>query len=59
MKKKGLVKIWKSKVGIIALFIVIMLFVIWIYPKAVRFVKIDDCLDKGGRWNNETEECEF
>ena len=32
---------------------------IWTYPKVDQFFKVDSCLDKGGRWNYETKECEF
>lgn len=28
------------------------------YKKAERFIKIDDCLDGGGRWNYKIEQCE-
>ncbi|NLR95064.1 hypothetical protein [Flammeovirga agarivorans] len=36
-----------------------ILTVIWAYPKIDQFFKVDSCLDKGGRWNYETNECEF
>jgi len=29
------------------------------YFKVDKFLKIDSCLDQGGRWNYETDECEF
>lgn len=29
------------------------------YPRVTQFFKIDSCLDKGGRWNYETDSCEF
>ncbi len=28
------------------------------YYKIDKFIKIDSCLDNGGRWNHETNECE-
>lgn len=31
---------------------------IWAYPKISLFLKVDNCLDKGGRWNYETGQCE-
>ncbi len=30
----------------------------WAYPKINHFFKIDRCLDRGGKWNYETNECE-
>jgi hypothetical protein len=29
------------------------------YFKVDKFLKVDSCLDQGGRWNYETDECEF
>lgn len=42
---------------IIGLFIILI--GVWAYPNVDQFFKIDGCLDKGGRWNYETKECEF
>ena len=41
--------------GISVLFITLTYFG---YVKATRFFKIDSCLDRGGRWNYEKQECE-
>ena len=32
---------------------------IWVYPKIDRFIKVDNCLDHGGRWNYEIDGCEI
>jgi hypothetical protein len=39
--------------------LLIILTGIWAYPKIDQFFKVDSCLDKGGSWNYETQECEF
>lgn len=37
----------------------IILVGIWIYPKIDQFLKVDRCLDRGGRWNYEINQCEY
>ena len=32
---------------------------IWAYLKINKFFRVNNCLEKGGRWNYETEQCEF
>lgn len=44
---------------LIILIIGLLLILIWAYPKIEQFFKVDNCLDKGGKWNYETKECEF
>lgn len=45
---------------LIILTVVLLLFLtgIWAYPKIAQFFKVDSCLDKGGSWNYETQECD-
>lgn len=31
----------------------------WAYPKIDKFIKVDRCLENGGKWNHETQECKF
>lgn len=31
---------------------------LFLYPKVKQWFAIDACLDRGGRWNYETKECE-
>lgn len=49
MKRKAI------KIGII---ITIILVTIFAWVKISHFFKVNECLDKGGRWNYETNECE-
>lgn len=50
--KKGFRNIW---IGLILLFVIGLIAT----PKVKRFFKIDSCLDSGGRWNYDTEMCEY
>jgi len=36
----------------------LLLFVVWGYFLWLEMDAVDDCLDRGGRWNYETKECE-
>jgi hypothetical protein len=49
----------RNKVVILTIGLLLILIGIWVYPKIDQFFKVDSCLDKGGRWNYETKECEF
>tara|TARA_B100000809_G_scaffold97161_1_gene95682 strand:+ start:4749 stop:5006 length:258 start_codon:yes stop_codon:yes gene_type:complete len=49
----------RKRLIIIIIGILLILTGIWGYPKIHQFFKIDSCLDKGGRWNYKTKECEF
>jgi hypothetical protein len=49
-------KSWRIVIIISAMIFLIGLFA---YPKIQRFFEIDECLDKGGRWNYETAKCEY
>jgi hypothetical protein len=31
---------------------------VWLWPKFYWSITVDSCLDMGGRWNYETQECE-
>ncbi len=44
----------KIIVGIITVFLLGYLFLPW----ARNFLAVDSCLDRGGRWNEEINECE-
>jgi hypothetical protein len=37
----------------------LLLFVVWAVVLVIDWARVDDCLDKGGRYNYETGECEF
>ena len=37
---------------------VVLLLLIITFPKINRFIEIDSCLDKGGSWNYEKEQCD-
>lgn len=44
----------KKKNVLLILFVVVMIpFIVWVK----RFLDIDSCLDNGGRWSYEKEEC--
>lgn len=49
----------KKRIIILTAGLFIILTGIWAYPKIDQFFKVDSCLDKGGSWNYETQECEF
>jgi hypothetical protein len=49
----------RNRLIILTIGLLIILTGIWAYPKIDQFFKVDSCLDKGGRWNYETNECEF
>lgn len=51
MKKKSIIIIFLSLAIIIAL--------VYGFEWIKNFIKIDECLDKGGRWNYELGECEY
>ncbi len=36
----------------------LLLFVVWGYFLWLEMDEVDDCLDRGGRWNYEDKECE-
>lgn len=44
------------KICCILALIVILVFVFF---RINRFLEIDSCLDSGGRWNYETNQCEY
>ncbi len=48
----------RNRLIILILGLLLILTGIWAYPKIDQFFKVDSCLDKGGRWNYETKECE-
>ena len=39
-------------------FATLLLFVVWGYMLWLEMDEAEDCLDRGGRWNYETRECE-
>lgn len=47
----------KTKIVVIGTGVVLlsMIFLAW----ARSFLEVDKCLDRGGRWNYETKECEL
>lgn len=45
-----------KKVGLSIVILIILCFAVC---KAKELIEIDKCLDKGGRWNYETEKCEL
>jgi hypothetical protein len=49
----------RNSIIILTIGLLIILTGIWAYPKIDQFFKVDSCLDKGGRWNYETNKCEF
>ncbi len=49
----------RKRIILLTLGVLILLTGIWAFLKINLFVKVDSCLDKGGRWNYETNECEF
>jgi hypothetical protein len=49
----------RNSILILTIGLLIILTGIWVYPKIEQFFKVDSCLDKGGRWNYETDKCEF
>lgn len=49
----------RNRLIILTVGLLIILTGIWAYPKIDQFLKVDSCLDKGGRWNYDTQECEF
>ncbi len=48
----------KKTILILFVIVIIVSAFIFIFIKYSRFMKIDSCLDKGGRWNYEMNECE-
>jgi hypothetical protein len=49
----------RNRLIILTIVLILILIGIWTYHKIDQFFKVDSCLDKGGRWNYETKECEF
>ena len=49
----------RSKIIISTIGLLLILTGIWAFPKVDQFFKVDRCLDKGGSWNYETQECEY
>lgn len=49
----------RNRLILLTLGLLIILTGIWTFPKIDQFFKADSCLDKGGSWNYETQECEF
>ena len=49
----------RNRLIILTIGLLIILTGVWAYPKIDQFFKVDSCLDKGGRWNYETNKCEF
>lgn len=45
---------WKIRIGWL-----IMGIVLGSLPHCSRWFEIDTCLDRGGRWNYQTNQCEF
>jgi hypothetical protein len=41
------------------IWVVALIAMIWIFSEIIQFFKVDSCLDSGGRWNYETNECEY
>ena len=49
----------KKTTYILIIGILITMTGIWAYQNIDQFLKVDSCLDQGGRWNYEKQECEF
>jgi hypothetical protein len=49
----------RKTILILTIGILLILTGIWAYSKIDQFIKVDRCLDQGGRWNYETQECEY
>lgn len=49
----------QNRIIVLIIGLLIIMAGIWTYPKIKQFFKVDSCLDKGGRWNYETNKCEF
>jgi hypothetical protein len=49
----------RKTILILTITILLILTGIWIYPKIDRLIKVDNCLDHGGRWNYDIDECEY
>lgn len=43
----------------IALAVVLLLLLVLAVPSCGRWWRIDQCLDAGGRWNDEQDVCEY
>ena len=48
----------RSKVKVIFGVSITIILLTVIYVKVNRFIEIDSCLDNGGRWNYEQEQCD-
>ncbi len=44
--------------AVIVVLLVLLALVYHFEPRVKRFLKVDACLDHGGRWNYATEQCE-
>jgi hypothetical protein len=47
---------FKKKLSVLITILIILLFIGY---KILRFIQIDNCLDKSGSWNYEKCECDF
>jgi len=48
----------RGKMYLIILLVAVITLLAYAYLKKSNFFEIDACLDCGGRWNYETEECD-
>jgi hypothetical protein len=48
----------KHLVLIVAALLLIASIGVWVWPKFYWSITVDSCLDMGGRWNYDTQECE-
>lgn len=48
----------RRKRYIVVLIFAITILLVYAYLKKTNFIEIDACLDHGGRWNYQTEECD-
>ena len=53
MNKRNITNL-KKRLIFVGIVLILILGVQWI----IQYLKIDACLDKGGRWNYELEKCE-
>ena len=49
---------WKSPISLIAVALFVTAIFAGILPHAIKFIRIDSCLDGGGRWSYEMAVCE-
>jgi hypothetical protein len=48
----------KTKIALAAALVVMLLAAI-VWPQIENFLKVDACLDRGGRWNHSASQCEI